>query len=68
MPVETHTPLPSAGPVTGPAFVTANGAPRAEAKLPKLGRAAQGGRISVITTIFMVLFHIGIHVVTLVMI
>ena len=55
MPVESPTTLPS----TGPVLATATGVPRAEVKLPALGRAAQSGRLSTITTIFMVLFHVG---------
>lgn len=44
-------------PIASPAAAT--GAARPANKIPALGRAAQGGRLSTITTIFMVLFHIG---------
>jgi stearoyl-CoA desaturase (delta-9 desaturase) len=43
---ETHSVAHKAGKATGKA-------------MPKLGRKAQSGRISVVTTIFMVLFHVG---------
>ncbi|MGH9588577.1 MAG: acyl-CoA desaturase, partial [Acidobacteriaceae bacterium] len=52
MPAETHT-----LPLTTPAVAT--GAARPANKVPALGRAAQSGRLSTVTTIFMVLFHIG---------
>lgn len=35
------------------------GPQRNEPKIPRLGRAAQGGTLSAITTIFMVIFHLG---------
>ena len=52
MPAEIPT-LPLASPAA------ATGAARPETKIPTLGRAAQGGRLSTVTTIFMVLFHVG---------
>jgi fatty-acid desaturase len=57
MPIET---IEEALPQANPAHSFAEkGLHRSQPDIPKLGRAAQGGSLSGITTVFMVLFHIG---------
>ena len=56
MPVET---IEETLPTTSPSGPGERGPARSESNIPKLGRAAQSGTLSIMTTTVMVLFHIG---------